>query len=176
MRSLLKSTLGLAAIIAIAVSTSLTGRAETVSIVIASNAAPRVKFGAEKLVEALQAVGTKSLITTKRISAQTKSGRVIALMKDSSLPKEGYELVVGCLDAVAVVGGDDSGLLYASLELSQQIRKQGKLPVELKLKGSPAMTLRGTCVGLQKTYILPGRKVYEYPYTPELFPDRKSVV
>ena len=25
----------------------------------------------------------------------------------------------------------------------------------------PAMTLRGTCVGLQKTYILPGRKVYE---------------
>ena len=32
------------------------------------------------------------------------------------------------------------------------------------------MTLRGTCVGMQKTYILPGRKVYEYPYTPELFP------
>jgi hypothetical protein len=23
---------------------------------------------------------------------------------------------------------------------------------------------------MQKTYILPGRKVYEYPYTPELFP------
>jgi len=32
------------------------------------------------------------------------------------------------------------------------------------------MTLRGTCIGMQKTYILPGRKVYEYPYTPELFP------
>ncbi|MGC3960942.1 MAG: hypothetical protein QM813_24305 [Verrucomicrobiota bacterium] len=32
------------------------------------------------------------------------------------------------------------------------------------------MKLRGTCVGMQKTYILPGRKVYEYPYTPELFP------
>lgn len=32
------------------------------------------------------------------------------------------------------------------------------------------MTLRGACVALQKTYILPGRKVYEYPYTPDLFP------
>ena len=34
----------------------------------------------------------------------------------------------------------------------------------------PAMTLRGTCIGMQKTFILPGRKVYEYPYTPDLFP------
>ena len=32
------------------------------------------------------------------------------------------------------------------------------------------MKLRGTCIGMQKTYILPGRHVYEYPYTPELFP------
>ena len=30
--------------------------------------------------------------------------------------------------------------------------------------------LRGACIGMQKTYILPGRRVYEYPYTPELFP------
>jgi hypothetical protein len=32
------------------------------------------------------------------------------------------------------------------------------------------MKYRGPCIGMQKTYILPGRKVYEYPYTPELFP------
>ena len=32
------------------------------------------------------------------------------------------------------------------------------------------MTLRGTCIGLQKTFILPGRHVYEYPITPDLFP------
>ena len=35
---------------------------------------------------------------------------------------------------------------------------------------APAMKLRGTCIGMQKTFILPGRHVYEYPYTPELFP------
>lgn len=34
----------------------------------------------------------------------------------------------------------------------------------------PQFSLRGTAIGLQKTYILPGRKVYEYPITPELFP------
>ena len=32
------------------------------------------------------------------------------------------------------------------------------------------MKLRGTCVAMQKTFIMPGRHVYEYPYTPDLFP------
>jgi hypothetical protein len=32
------------------------------------------------------------------------------------------------------------------------------------------MVLRGACIGMQKPYYLPGRTVYEYPYTPETFP------
>ena len=32
------------------------------------------------------------------------------------------------------------------------------------------MVLRGGCVGIQKMEYLPGRGVYEYPYTPESFP------
>jgi len=32
------------------------------------------------------------------------------------------------------------------------------------------MVLRGTAIGIQKPYYLPGRTVYEYPYTPETFP------
>lgn len=32
------------------------------------------------------------------------------------------------------------------------------------------MVLRGACIGLQKSTYLPGRNVYEYPYTPETFP------
>jgi hypothetical protein len=35
---------------------------------------------------------------------------------------------------------------------------------------SQEMVLRGTCIGVQKPYYLPGRRVYEYPYTPENFP------
>ncbi|HLP75708.1 MAG TPA: hypothetical protein VK327_02210, partial [Candidatus Paceibacterota bacterium] len=41
---------------------------------------------------------------------------------------------------------------------------------EMDFSDQPAMTLRGVCVGMQMTCILPGRKVYEYPCTPELFP------
>ena len=41
---------------------------------------------------------------------------------------------------------------------------------DLHFIDKPAFALRGTCIGMQKTYILPGRHVYEYPYTPELFP------
>lgn len=39
-----------------------------------------------------------------------------------------------------------------------------------KPDASPEMVLRGACIGLQKPYYLPGRTVYEYPYTPETFP------
>jgi hypothetical protein len=34
----------------------------------------------------------------------------------------------------------------------------------------PKFKLRGTCIGIQKTYELPGYGQYNYPYTPELFP------
>jgi len=142
----------------------------TVYIEIPPHAAPRVQAGAEKIAQALRSTGSQVRITTEHLSTQSIHGRLVDLMVDEALPKEGYEVVVGCMDAVAVVGGDDSGLLYASMDLSEQIHLQGGLPLKLKLKNSPAMTLRGTCIGMQKTYILPGRKVYEYPYTPELFP------
>ncbi|TAL03578.1 MAG: hypothetical protein EPO07_05960 [Verrucomicrobia bacterium] len=54
--------------------------------------------------------------------------------------------------------------------MAKRIREKGGWSLFPKFSDKPAMTLRGTCVGMQKTYILPGRKVYEYPYTPELFP------
>ena len=47
-------------------------RAEMVSIVIASNAAPRVEFGAEKLVEALQAVKLTAVIVHSDAVASPK--------------------------------------------------------------------------------------------------------
>ena len=65
---------------------------------------------------------------------------------------------------------DDSGALYGCLELAKRIREAGKLPDHLKFHDNPVMKLRGTCIGMQKTFIMPGRHVYEYPYTPDLFP------
>jgi hypothetical protein len=71
---------------------------------------------------------------------------------------------------LTILANNDSGKLYAALEIVKRIRTDRKFPFDLRLTDAPAMTLRGTCVGMQKTYILPDRKVYEYPYTPELFP------
>jgi len=140
-------------------------RAETVSIVIASNAAPRVEFGAEKLGEALKFAGYDVVKVH-----QTVAGKEIVITNSGGgLGKEGF-LITGDSGALGIFGGGDSGTLYGCLELAKRIRKTKKIPDELRFPDWPAMTLRGTCVGMQKTYILPGRKVYEYPYTPELFP------
>lgn len=175
-------------------------RAETVSIVIASNAAPRVLFGAENLVEALKTVKMEATIVRSDTSPSPK----IWINPPHNLPvaREGFQLgTVGGPGVpverakqrrplptnsassygvgfgsssrdgdLYVASRDDSGALYGCLELAQRIRKAGKFPGHFGFEDEPTMTLRGTCVGMQKTYILPGRKVYEYPYTPELFP------
>ncbi len=69
-----------------------------------------------------------------------------------------------------VSGSDDSGALYGCLELAEKVTKTGKLPASIDFSDKPEMVLRGTCIGLQKPDYLPGRTVYEYPYTPGNFP------
>jgi hypothetical protein len=164
-------------------------RAETISIVIPTNAAPRVQFGAEKIAEALNAVNLDATIVHAepkagpaiRINSTGRIGSVlippgaspsrIASLTQGLTEKESFSLTPSKQDGFPIVtGADDSGTLYGCLELAKRIRAEGKLPLIASFSDKPAMTLRGTCVGMQKTYILPGRKVYEYPYTPELFP------
>jgi hypothetical protein len=160
--------------------------AETVSIVIASNAAPRVEFGAEKLVEALKAVNLKAKIVYDGTNLVRSPFVLVGTVGENVVEKycpagnspfhtggtkpnpEAY-INDACHGFNAIKGNGDSGTLYGCLELARRIREAGRLNVDTFV-GVPAMTLRGTCVGMQKTYILPGRKVYEYPYTPELFP------
>ncbi len=154
---------------ALAISSALVAKAETISIVIPTNAAPRVEFGAEKLAETLKSVGVEFALV--RGTSKIPPGRHIQIVIDNSSGKEGFSVVEGCAGVIAVLGGDDSGALYGCLELAKRIREEGKLPTDVvNFRDKPAMTLRGTCIGMQKTFILPGRKVYEYPYTPELFP------
>ncbi len=71
---------------------------------------------------------------------------------------------------VLVCGSDESGELYGCLELCSRLEGEGGLPRHLSLFDRPEMVMRGTCIGIQKTYYLPGRTVYEYPYTEENFP------
>jgi hypothetical protein len=172
--------------------------AQTVSIVIPSNAAPRVLFGAEKLAEALMGVKVEAVVTTGNQDSGTRIW--LDQARDPHLGRQGFEwgnvYKGGGLQVIEsgnsrpkanpftvrlygtnwttqdwyVAGADDSGLLYGCLDLASRIRALGKLPESMARTDDPAMTLRGVCVGMQKTGILPGRKVYEYPYTPELFP------
>ncbi len=142
--------------------------AETISIVVPTNAAPRVEFGAEKLAAALQAVK----VEVKIIHSQNVSGRKIDLsgLRDSAVGHEGFRIESKGDGNVVVSATDDSGELYGCLELAKRIQDAGGLPERIDFTDKPVMTLRGTCIGMQKTFILPGRKVYEYPYTPDLFP------
>lgn len=119
------------------------------------DASPRVLYGVERLREALPSPAPR-IIITKATEATKPEGFVITTDPDGTL---------------TLAGADDSGVLYGCLELAERIRANGsKLPATVDSADAPVMILRGTCIGMQKTYYLPGRKVYEYPYTPEEFP------
>jgi len=83
---------------------------------------------------------------------------------------EGFRLSREGDRSYRVTGFGESGALYGCLELGRRMVAAGQLPPELDVTDGPAFRLRGPCVAMQLTSILPGRKTYEYPYTPESFP------
>lgn len=144
--------------------------AETVSIVLDTNASPRVLFAAEKLSQAVESLNWKPIMVQP--GGKLEGVRIFLNQPNQrDRAKEGF-MIDGAFNGpgLTILANNDSGKLYASVEIAKRIRAERKFPLDLRLTDAPAMTLRGTCVGMQKTYILPGRKVYEYPYTPELFP------
>ena len=155
-----------------------------ISLVLATNSAPRIRFGAERLASALKATGhepafliaaagtNRTVLIANIANAEGKSLLVNARFPaPASAPgQEGFELITATNGTIAVLGADDSGVLYGCLELAKRIRQFGGIPPSTQFRDAPTFVLRGPCIGMQKTYILPGRRVYEYPYTPELFP------
>ena len=63
-------------------------RAETISVNISANAAPRVVFGAERLATALRDAGFESTIIRGR--QQAKTDRAIAVTANGSAGREGF--------------------------------------------------------------------------------------
>ncbi len=160
---------------------------EPVTIVVDKPASARVQFGVEKLAETLNKMDVKTtLLKDSRIPSQRplivvgniKTSRMIQklirskviTLEKNPLGKEGFTLKRGEQDIIVVAGADDSGTLYGCLELADRIRKFQKIPDNLNVTDAPVFHLRGPCIGMQKTYILPGWGTYNYPYTPELFP------
>jgi hypothetical protein len=161
-------------------------RAETVRIAVPKDASARVKYGVQRLTEAL--VGAGLQVELARADATGTSNRTITVgpltaqrvqaavaqsgvkLKDGEPGKEGFVLSSAGQDDLVIAGADDSGALYGCIELAHRIHDAKALPKNLRVIDHPAFGLRGPCIGMQKTYILPGRHVYEYPYTSDLFP------
>jgi len=136
--------------------------------IIAEDSSSRIDFGVAKLKAALEEAKYDVAIDT---SASEIKGLTISVAVNTvdSLAKEGYS-ITSENNTIAIKGNDASGALYGCVELSKLIREENKIPEKINSIDKPEMVLRGACVGVQKPYYLPGRTVYEYPYTPETFP------
>ncbi|MEL0456063.1 hypothetical protein WJN01_07485 [Flavobacteriaceae bacterium SZ-1-7] len=129
---------------------------------------PRIAFGMEKLSKTLTDLGFQVIKASNKPENFNESLIVISEKKDDN-NKEAFK-ISSSKNNILIEGTDASGALYGALELSDRIKKNGIFPSNLNIQDKPEMVLRGTCIGLQKTEYLPGRAVYEYPYTRENFP------
>lgn len=161
------------------------GKKEHVVIDVISPGSPRIKFGIDKLKSSLihagytVSVNTKApfLASQKNIWVENILERIMEIpgelsdeTRKSMVEKEGFTVRSDDAKNIHVIGNDASGTLYACLALAEKISSEKKWPGKFNIIDKPEMVLRGQCIGLQKSTYLPGRSVYEYPYTPETFP------
>jgi hypothetical protein len=156
---------------------------ESIAILQPKSTSPRIEFAFQKLLAALKATNHDVLVVT---DLPGKGKRTIVMGELNGAPvqkaiskwgisienkpgKEGYA-IVGSASNILIAGADPSGVLYGTLELIDILKAKRKLPAAISITDQPEMVLRGACIGVQKPYYLPGRTVYEYPYTPETFP------
>ncbi|MBN2634583.1 MAG: hypothetical protein JXR66_13555 [Bacteroidales bacterium] len=142
---------------------------------------PRELYGIEKLSAALEKngyeiefAGRANDNNKRQVIIGTSPGPLSAetgvdLLQADKLSKEGFT-IRSSGKKIYVRGADISGTLYGCMELAERVGVNGRLPRKIDFSDRPEMVMRGTCIGLQKTTYLPGRRVYEYPYTPENFP------
>lgn len=130
------------------------------SIEIIGQPSPRLQFAAERLQEKLRQFGPARILLT--------SDKLHAVQGDKT--PEGFHLYRNEQGTYCIHGFGDSGTLYGALELIDRVKQSGQWPQTLDVTEAPDFRLRGPCIGMQLTYILPGRETYEYPYTPENFP------
>jgi len=151
-------------------------------MVIAEQISPREKYAVDKLASALIAQKYQVQFSDSQVDKNNGFQIIAGTIKSSilskfvnnnlslvSLKKEGFS-IQSLGKTIYLTGADQSGVLYACLKLADLINSNGKIPDKIEMIEQPDMVMRGTCIGLQKTNYLPGRSVYEYPYTPESFP------
>ena len=110
----------------------------------------RVLFAAEQLGDALAAHGYAVV--------EEGGDRVVALTLSTAegLKKEGFA-ITSDERLTTVAGNDATGLLYGCRELIDRMEAAGRFEAPARFEDAPEMVLRGTCIGVQKPYYLPGR-------------------
>ena len=136
----------------------------SVSIQTEKNASNREQYAAAYLQKKLTTLGVKASVNGKRADY-----RISLKVDNTSSVPEGYTIQTK-KQKISVIGNDGTGVIYGCNELADYVKQHGNLALPAEIKEAPAMVMRGTCIGLQKTEYLPGHTVYEYPYTPENFP------
>lgn len=142
-----------------------------VNIVMPQEASNRVLFAGEHLKKALEDAGYSSVMLsdTAGVDKDEVCIRLEQATDTAGLKKEGFTISTRG-NMTTVTGNDGSGVIYGCRELIDHVGQYKDLKFPAQLTDAPEMVLRGGCVGIQKMEYLPGRGVYEYPYTPESFP------
>ena len=157
---------------------------ENINIFSYPNASNRVIFGTEILTKSLKNNGyavenkiskpefskNKSIIVIEKNDPALKSIlKQLNIQLPDSMKKEGF--FIGTKNNTTLIcGTDGNGAIYGCREIIDRLQNEKKLDLPASFTDAPEMVMRGTCIGMQKPTYLPGRTVYEYPYTPETFP------
>jgi len=173
MKSIRKILLLFSAIFLLGCSVVAAQKKDVAISVSALQSQPRLEYGSKVLMDALNAKGYNAFYRSLANKAPLPNTTyiVVGIDRDSVLHnKEAFSISATYNKRIVISGADANGALYGCLALADSIKKNGKLPSKINVVDSPSMLMRGTCIGVQKPYYLPGRTVYEYPYTPETFP------
>ena len=135
----------------------------SVEVTLPENPTNQAIFAAGHLTDALLAAGYEVVETGGEQQI------LLTLDAEADLKKEGFRIESNAT-TITVTGKDGNGLLYGCRELIDRMAAEGELSAPEHFEDAPEMVLRGTCIGVQKPYYLPGRTVYEYPYTKTTFP------
>ncbi|MDD3321926.1 MAG: hypothetical protein PHS59_10840 [Paludibacter sp.] len=157
---------------------------ETIYIYNSQSASNRVQFGVESLSKALNKAGytveekvsrikysrNKSIFVFEKNDKELKSVlKKLKIQLPDSMKKEGF-FISTKKNVTLICGTDGSGAIYGCREIIDRLENTKTLDLPSSFSDAPEMVLRGTAIGVQKPTYLPGRTVYEYPYTPETFP------
>jgi hypothetical protein len=156
-------------------------QSHSVTIVLPSQPAPRIQFGAQRLNTALKALKNSAAQTSRRkiiitlTSAASQPDGQPPVLPASGLPPrlpaggqpESFSITEQN-EVIRIDASDPSGALYGCLELAYRITHDG-WPDTIQLQDHPAMIQRGSCIDMEEPTLLPARTYNPNQHTPADF-------